>query len=186
MEISPLILSVLLFYSSVWGITVGVLNDVNKLIRFFIFGSSKEESSIKKENGYFSKKVCNAIIFFQDTLCIVVASIGIILLNYYYSDGHFRFFSFLSMVIGFFIYYFALSEGVMFIFKPLILFFRRSIVFLIKLIIRPFFIIFSALNKKIKKIFLELLKHIEKGKNLRYNKNRKEYLLKMSQKGFLQ
>ena len=192
MEISPLVLSFLLFYSFLWGALIGLLNDVNKIIRTFLCGEYSYSiikfysffkinvNTRKKEPSVTKKIIFNGLIFFQDLSFIIIAAVGIIILNYYYNDGYFRFFSFLSMTVGFFFYWLLISKVIMKLFVPIISFSR----FLIILAVTPFLVLFRIIKKFIVKILSTLKKCIEKKQEIRYNKNRRERLIKYSKKGF--
>ena len=90
MEISPLVLSFLLFYSFLWGALIGLLNDVNKIIRTFLCGEYSYSiikfysffkinvNTRKKEPSVTKKIIFNGLIFFQDLSFIIIAAVGII------------------------------------------------------------------------------------------------------------
>ena len=140
MEISPLALSILLISSFLWGGLIGVLNDANKMIRVFLCGESFYErhekmirffklKKIKKKALFLNKTYINVLIFIQDVFSIIIATVGLVLLNYYYNDGYFRLFTFFAFVLGFVIYYFtigkivvAFSEYIIFALKTVVLY----------------------------------------------------------------
>ena len=96
MEISPLTLSILLISSFLWGGIVGVINDINKMIRVFLcdeecFDRHKKMLSffkLEKKKRIFprlNKAAFNVLIFIQDLFSVLIATLGLILLNYYLS-----------------------------------------------------------------------------------------------------
>ena len=94
MEISPLTLLVLLISSFLLGGFVGVINDINKMIRVFLCGEEDFDRYKKmadffkmKKNGIsFNKTFMNALTFIQDIFTLTLAAVGLILLNYYYTS----------------------------------------------------------------------------------------------------
>ena len=136
MEISPILLAKLLLYSLIWGGTVGVFYDVNRIFRVLLgvryskkhFDSlyslrlpfSKKEISLKnaadKTGGRFIK---GATEFLGDFLSVTVAALGVVVLNYSYNDGRFRIFTVIGTLVGFLLYYFTLGRLVMLVCEPL-------------------------------------------------------------------
>ena len=123
MEISPLTLSLLLLYSLLYGICVGIFNDINRIVRVF-FGvrytnisfqrlytflkiqnkeDSNTEKNIKREK--IKNIYLNILIFIQDILFFLFVASGIVLLNYYFNDGRFRIFTVLAMAFSAIVYY---------------------------------------------------------------------------------
>ena len=60
MEISQLSLIFLLFFSSLWGCLIGLLDNVNKALRIFVF-ENFELSKLKAKKAFFI-----TFVFFQD------------------------------------------------------------------------------------------------------------------------
>ena len=81
MEISQLSLIFLLFFSSLWGCLIGLLDNVNKALRIFVF-ENFELSKLKAKKAFFI-----TFVFFQDFFFILIAFVGIILLNFYFNNG---------------------------------------------------------------------------------------------------
>ena len=109
MELSPILLSKLLFYSFLWGLALGAVNDVSRIIRVF-FGVrysikrfNKLYSAIKFEWKREAKRndvILNTVIFLQDFFLMLMAAGGIVVLNFYLNYGDFRIFTVFVMLIG--------------------------------------------------------------------------------------
>ena len=192
MEISPLTLLVLLINSFLFGGFVGVINDINKMLRVFLCGEEDFER-YKKMADFFklkkgiavNKAFLNALTFIQDVFTLTFATLGLILLNYYYNDGYFRFFSFLGMVGGFVIYYFTFGRLVAVVLESLAFFLRCIIVTIVRIITYPFILLIKFIKNLIIKSVNKYKKYIEKNKNLRYNKKRREMIVELSKCGFI-
>ena len=165
MEISPLALSLLLISSFLWGGIIGVINDVNKVIRVFLCGDDFFERHKKmvvffklnkktKKIISLNKTFLNILIFIQDISSLIIATIGLILLNYYYNDGYFRSFTFIAMVVGFVIYYFTVGKLATVILEPLAFFLRCIIVSIVRIIILPVRLLFNSIRNLIFKLFV--------------------------------
>jgi Mg2+/Co2+ transporter CorB len=193
MEISPLTLFVLLITSFLLGGFIGVINDINKMLRVFLCGEEDFDRykkmadffRLKKNVISFNKTFLNAVMFIQDIFTLTFSTVGLILLNYYYNDGYFRFFSFFAMVVGFVIYYFTLGKLAAVILESLAFFLRCIIVTIVRIITYPIILLIKCIKKLIIKSFIKYKKHIEKNKNLRYNKERREMILELSKCGFI-
>ena len=174
MEVSQLSLISLLFFLALWGGLIGLLDNVNKALRIFLF-ENLELRKFKVKNAFFA-----TFVFFQDFFFIIIAFIGIILLNFYFNNGLFRFLPLLSFGIGFVIYYFTLGKLLMLILRPIVLFTRRFVVGTLRSIY-VFLIEFI-----IKKLVRTIKKSIAKKRNIKYNKKRRYQLIKLSECGFLE
>lgn len=197
MEISPIRMALLLFYSFCFGMGVGVFYDANRMIRVFL----GERYSRSKLGGIAALKlpVCHrpvclegkkralraTVIFIGDFLCVLVAALGIIILNYSYNSGEFRMFTLFGVIVGFLLYYHTLGRLVMLVSEPLAI--------LIKYLIFSFFIIFGfpflkigqIIVKNIKKVVFLYTITLEKRYKKLYNVKEEVYLLEMAKKGFL-
>ena len=149
MEISPLMMAALLFYAFLFGIFMGVFYDANRILRVFFgehyhaVGTEKIAKLnlplIKKPLGQKSGKQAGkalryAVVFLGDFFCFVVAGIGVIILNYSYNSGEFRYFTALGAILGFLLYYFSVGK--------LTIFFLEPAAMLVKYAILSFFILF--------------------------------------------
>ena len=120
MEISPFLLSLMLAWSAVWGCALGLIYDINRITRVFFGVRYTNErfdrlyeiklpvikTSLKRSSGKICKGALSVIIFFQDIIFFVIAGIGIVLLNYEFNDGVFRWFTVFAAMAGFLIYHF--------------------------------------------------------------------------------
>ena len=121
MEISPVTLAIMLLRSFEIGAASGIFYDIQRVIRaFFGIGAIEKElvwklPIIKKEltltNGKKSGKISrNIILFFGDFLTVAFAGIGLIILNYSYNNGHFRWMTVLGTFLGFLLYFFTVGK----------------------------------------------------------------------------
>ena len=192
MEISPLLLLQLLFFSFLWGAIIGLLNDINRLVRVFFgikytkINYDKIYSKLKfKQIGASGKKILKFIIVAQDLILLLILTYGIIILNYYFNDGRIRWFSVLAFIIGFILYYFVIGKMIMTISEPIVLIIHFLILTVFKIFLMPFIVLLKFIKCSVEKIYNVLRKRIEKKKNISYNKKRKEYLLEKSKQGFV-
>ena len=184
MGISTLALSILLFSSFLWGSMVGIVYDVNKTVRFLLLG----ECTLPQEKGLaiiiIKKALLNSLIFIQDLIAFLSAAVGLILLNYYYNDGDFRLFTLLAAISGFAVYRFTVGKLLMYMIKPSAIFLRNIIIRLFMLFILPIRLLLRFITEAIIKLFVKCKKHIEKNRNLRYNKMKRALLFGLSEYGF--
>ena len=196
MEISPLTLSLLLLFSFLYGICIGIVNDINRIVRVF-FGArytkinfdklyaflkikNEEKSQTKAKNIYL-----NILIFIQDIFLLIFAASGIILLNYYFNDGRFRIFTVLAMLSSAILYYLTVGKLVMLISEPIMLIIRTSVVFIVKTLLWPAQAVYTWTYGMIKNTFSKIKKHIAKARNIRYNKREMARLYSLSKSGFI-
>jgi hypothetical protein len=196
MEISPFLLTLLLSWSLAFGLILGVLNDVNRIIRVFggvkysekRFGKLYElvlpvvhQPLLRKENK-FHKKALAVLIFFQDIIFFIVASIGIILLNYEFNEGRFRFFVVVAVILGFLLYYFTVGKVVMAVSEGIVFFIKSTLLVVFSVVFRPFAIFGGFLMKKITLFSNIAIANIQKKW---YNKYKKKDIIHKSLNGFL-
>ena len=195
MEISPLTLSLLLWFSFLFGICVGIVNDINRIVRVFfgvrytkikfdklyVFLKIKQEEKVKpKKNIYL-----NILIFIQDIFLCLFASAGIILLNYYFNDGRFRLFTILAMLFSSTLYYLTVGKLVMLISEPIMLLIKTAVTFICRIVFLPIRLVCKWVYIMIKNTFYKTKKHIAKMMNIRYNKREEERLCNLSKHGFI-
>ncbi len=199
MEISPFLLSLLLGWSFVWGLILGILNDVNRIIRVFCgvayskmhFGKLYEinlpivHRPLGKSEGKIHNKALSLLIFFQDIIFFIVTGVGITILNYEFNEGRFRFYTVLAVIFGFVLYYFTLGKIVMMVSEGIVFFIKAAILVIFSAILHPFVILGHFFAKKLKKIALFLNITIANIRKKLYNINRKKRMIDMSSKGFL-
>lgn len=199
MEISPLRLAELLFFSFVLGIALGIVNDANRLIRAFCgqryskrkfdklysFFNIDREAATRRHSMPRKKIAVNVLIFFQDIVFLTVAAFGIIILNYDLNDGKFRIFSVLAAACGFAVYFFTVGKLIVALSEPIVIILKISLTWIFKTIIAPFKFIFELALKLAKKILSLIKKELEKRGNMRYNKIRKREIAALADNGFL-
>ena len=199
MEISPFLLALLLGWSFVWGVSLGVLNDVNRIIRVFCgevyskkyFGKLYEltlpiiNKPIGRRQSRIGKKSLSVLIFFQDIIFFAIAGIGITILNYEFNEGRFRFFTVFAVILGFVIYYFTVGKIVMMLSEGIAFFIKATILIVFSAFLRPFAKLGHFFAKKMKKIALFLNITIANIQKKLYNINRKKKMIKKSSMGFL-
>lgn len=199
MEISPFLLTLLLLWSFAFGLILGVVNDLNRIIRVFCgvkysekrFGKLYElvlpvvrRPLIRKENN-FHKKALAVLIFFQDIAFFIFASVGIILLNYEFNEGRFRFFVVIAVILGFLLYYFTVGKVVMTVSEGIAFFVKATLLVIFSVALRPFAALSTFFIKKIKKIALFLNITIANTQKKLYNKYRRKDMIQKSLNGFL-
>ena len=130
MEVSQITLAVMLLYSFLFGIMIGIIYDLNRIIRV-IFGVrytkkysrlyslglpvSKKNVIMGRSHGFWQSLVINL----GDLLCVIAAALGLILINYGYNSGRFRFFTVAALIVGFVIYRFSIGRIIILITEPL-------------------------------------------------------------------
>ena len=194
MEISPVLLFKLLLLSFGWGILVAVINDINRFFRIFIGIEDISENSKK----YYSKKLpivkrsffdiynkrrkSNGIGFFlvcmQDVCLAFVYVIGLVLLNYSFNSGEFRFFSIPISIIGGVVYRFTI-HGFAFRILEIVDCFVKKVLFLtFYLFFRPLGYILTKIRNFLKKIYTFFQKSLAKTIKKRYNVYREKQIKK--------
>lgn len=199
MEISPLRLALLLFYSFVFGMAMGVFYDLHRIIRVFFgvrYSGTRFEKIeniklpiVKKRINFGQRKVSkisqNTIVFFGDFASVVAATMGIIILNYSYNSGKFRLFTVLGVFFGFLLYHFTLGRLVMTVSEPAAMLIKYVFLSFFILFLYPFYMAGKFISKKIAKCFFLYTFAIEKKQKRVYNIKEEVYLEKMSKNGFL-
>ena len=180
MEISPYMLSLLLLYSFLFGMSAGIVNDINKILRLF-FSARREEI---RTRGRFARGSSCAVIFFQDILLFTYMGVGTVLLNYYLNRGQFRIYSIAAVAAGFVLYYFTLGKIIMFFAESIVLFLHTVIFKLLHILLLPIKAIFKVIGMILKKLCKKIRFAIAKKKILRYNKRKKAQLEELSRIGF--
>jgi hypothetical protein len=152
MEISPIRLFYLLLSSFFLGVGVGAVYDVHRIVRIF-FGvqySKKRPSELllrplpmvgrplgeirqrKWKNCFLS-----VLIFLQDVFFFCLAGVGIVILNYAYNDGQFRFYTVVALLFGFLSYYFTIGKLVIYLSEWIVFFLRAAFSILFFLLFAP-------------------------------------------------
>ena len=201
MEISPLKLALLLFYSFLLGMGMGVFYDANRIIRVF-FGVRYSKISFEglyslklpfvkrpislKSNRGVRKFAQNAVIFAGDMLSLLIATVGIIVLNYSYNSGRFRFFTVIGTLVGFLLYYFTFGKLVMLISEPIAILTKYAFLSIFVIFGYPLMSFARFVAKNFKKCVFLCSFTLENRYKKLYNIYEKDYLLEMSKNGFLQ
>ena len=174
MEISQITLAIMLFYSFLFGIAVGVFYDLNRIVRVFfgvrytkraygrLYGIrlpiSKREIVMGKSKGFLQSLVINL----GDLLCVLVAAIGLILINYGYNSGRFRFFTVAALIVGFLLYRFGIGRLVILITEPVAFICKYVFLSICDLLLSPlrkFCILIYKFVKKISSLYIFTLEN---------------------------
>lgn len=199
MEISPYMLTLLLIYSFLFGMSAGALNDVNRIIRA-LMGVRYSAKSFARlyaiklpfvgtlERGGKKKRVKRgieaALIFIQDILLFAYLGCGIVILNYYLNRGQFRLYTIASVAVGFALYYFTVGKLVIFLSEGIIFFVRAAVRIVLYLVSRPFIYLWRTVVKILRSLWKKIASGIAKKRIMRYNKAKRRELLELSRKGF--
>lgn len=183
MEISQIMLTLLLLYSFLFGIAVGIFYDGCRIIRVLAgkryskkgykrldalkFPIIKRTLFAPKEDGVLQ----SVLIFLSDLICVTFCTAGIIVLNYAYNSGRFRFFTVIGVLIGFFIYKYTVGRLIMLIAEPMLLLLRFIVVSIFIILCAPFYKIVNKLCKIVKKFISLYIFTLEKKRKKLYNIN---------------
>lgn len=188
MEISPYQLTLLLSWSVAFGLVLGVLNDLNRIIRAF-WGVKYSKKHLDKmyslklpiynkaigcRNDSTKSISLQVMMFFQDILFFIAAGVGIIVLNYEFNNGSFRFFTVFAVILGFLIYYFTLGKLVMIASEVIVFLIKASFLIVFSIICKPIVFFWRFFVKKSKKIISFLNNALAKIRKRLYNNNRKK------------
>ena len=185
MEISPYMLSLLLLYSLIFGISAGVVGDFNRIVRIALGIRNSARESKKRLTRKLYSAMSIIFVAVQDILLFAYMGIGIVVLNYYLNRGIFRIYSIAAAAVGFALYYFTLGRVVMFFAERIICALRVAIVWALRVITAPFRFVFRILIRAAKKLFEKLCFAIAKRKIVRYNRIKREELRVLSRRGFV-
>ena len=201
MEISPILLFTLLFYSFVWGIMIGVLNDINRILRTLIYNENisprmqkyydiklplvnftlRDRLSSKKK----IKPTYALLLFVQDLGIVLVYVIGLLFLNYSLNKGNFRFFTVITSVIGILLYYFTAGKLIFSLSEFICFAIKVAVTFILFVIFSPFVYILTKIQKNFEKIYIFFQKSIAKYIKKSYNNYKEKELLRWSENAFL-
>lgn len=200
MEISPLLLLWLLLASAVFGMAVGAVMDVNRLIRV-CFGVRYSEKTFEKlyakplpiirrplkpQKQTRPKQVLLPILMFaQDIFLFVFAAVGTVILNYYFNQGRFRLYTVAAVAVGFVIYYFTIGRLVMLLSEGIVFLIRSVWTIFFVLISRPICVFVEFFRKNAKKMNENLQNAIAKKRKRVYNKRKQMRMMQEAEKGFL-
>lgn len=200
MEISPYELTRLLFYSFVFGMVMGCLHDVNRIIRIF-FGIRRTGKIFEKlyeidmpfrkgkrmlrERKKAGRSIEIIITFLGDILWWLFAAVGIILLNYFFNKGVFRAFTVFGMAVGFVLYYFTLGKLVMMLAEAIVFALKYTFFALCGVLGYPFCIFLRIFLKIFKKAAYLLGNSLEKWRKKMYNIMGRKKMLQKASRAFL-
>ena len=194
MEISPILLAKMLFYALVLGAFTGVFYDVQGVISAF-FGVCTQEKMIawklplikkgltlKKANKQIFK---NVILFFGDFLTVLFAGAGVIILNYSFNKGQFRFFTVIGTFVGFVCYFFTVGNITKRILPTLAFFVKYCVFSFFVLLGYPLYSFLKIIFKFVIKIFFLFKIILENRRKKVYNIYEKVCFLDLAKNGFL-
>lgn len=187
MEISQTLLALLLFKSFVFGGICGVFYDLNRIVRV-LFGVKYSKKAYDKlyavklpivrkkvSMGEKSGALQAIVINVGDFLCVIFAAVGIIILNYAYNSGRFRFFTVIGMGVGFIIYRYTVGKLVIAVAEPIAFIFKYFLLSIILIFSCPFVKAGSHIGKFVKKIIYLYSFTLEKKKKELYNIDEKVF-----------
>jgi len=199
MEISPILLARLLLYSFFLGIGTGALYDVGRILRVLCGAMDvrmpKDKSislkiptttrymtsnSNRESKGFWK----NATAFFADLFTVLAAGVGLIVLNYGYNQGRFRFFTVIGALVGFLLYYFTLGKLTVGVLAPIAFFVKYAFFTLFAILCSPFRFFAKIVIKNVRKIYFLFEIALEKRRKKEYNIYEKVLLLELSKNGF--
>ena len=194
MIISPSSLFKLLCLSLVYGVVIGVLNDINKIFkiilgkRYYSVSDKKLFKILKINNIIKAPKaknfIINAVAFVQDLVLLLLFVSGIIILNHYYNDGRFRLLSIVSSAVGFLIYNLTFGKLFVYIMEPIVILICSLFKKAILIIVKPIVFAVSLICKLFYAVKEYIKKYIAKKVNLSYNIKVKNRLSQLSKTGF--
>ena len=179
---------------------MGAFYDANRIIRVFFgiryggvgtekiaqwripFLKRKVELKSKRQSNGIAK---NIVLFFGDALCFLCAGIGVVILNYSYNSGDFRFFTVVGVIAGFLLYYFTIGKITILLLEPVAAIVKYILLSFFAVFLCPFYIIGKNVLKMLSKTVFLYTFTLEKRKERVYNIKEEVYLLEMSKNGFL-
>ncbi len=200
MEISPYLLFWLSVSSFLFGMAVGVLNDLHRLSRILFgvrYGGKRFDvlyhrplpllhRPLERERSIEKKRwLLPIVIFVQDVLLFCVAGVGVVLLNFYFNRGQLRLYTPILALIGFVFYYFTIGRLVMLISEAVVFFVRAGCHILFYLLFYPFRQILVFLRKIVKKVWINIGKTIANRRKKMYNISKRKCVIKQAESGFL-
>lgn len=200
MEISPIRLFFLLISSFFLGLGVGVLYDIHRMLRvllgvrytknrptkFFLQPLPIVKRPLREIRcGKVKNTFLTIVIFCQDVFLCCASAVGIVILNYAFNDGRFRFYTVVALLIGFLLYYFTLGKLVIFLSEWIVFFLRAAFAIFFYLLSRPVVIFFNFLGKNVKKMRSNIQKTIANQRKKVYNINKVKNCFGAAEHGFL-
>jgi len=200
MEISPIRLLFLLISSFFLGLGVGAMYDIHRISRV-LFGVQYTKNRPTKlifsplpilkrplgeiRRGKVKNGFLSVLIFFQDVLLCCASAVGIVVLNYAFNDGRFRFYTIIALLLGFLLYYFTLGKLIIFLSEWIVFFLRAIFSIGFYLFARPWVLFFRFLGKIVKKTRSNLQKTIANQRKKVYNIHKVRIYFQAAEHGFL-
>jgi len=154
--------TVIFLYSVLFGFFLGYIFDLFRITRIAF-------------------KTCNAIIFIEDVIFFVIATISSFIFILTNNNGVLRCFLIVGELLGAIIYFFSLSIVIIKAATAIINFIKAIIRFLYKIFIRPIIKLFLLIRKMIGKIKVRINRQYQKAKNNRIQKINREKQLKIDE-----
>jgi hypothetical protein len=162
------------------GFFLGVVYDFFRILR--IARTHEKEKILDSVHKHFkgteycaksdAKKAENILVFTEDFVFCVVATLIEILLFYHLNDGVIRIYAILLSIIGFFVYHYSLGRILIYTSKRIINFVRRIIYFVLIAILTPLIVIYKWCNIVFNAIIHK--RHTHKKKRRARRKNEKQ------------
>ena len=200
MELSPYLLLRLVIAAFLFGLAVGVLNDVFRLSRILLgvrYSSGRFEALYTRplpilkrplrdrSKGRWTRVALPILLFFQDLLLFCFAGVGTVILNFYYNDGRFRFYTVFAVLIGFLLYYFTVGKLCMLLSEAIVYLLRAALTILFTLLFRPVAKFCMFFGRNVKKLNTKFEKTIAKRRKTVYNIYKVKKVMQEAEKGFL-
>jgi spore cortex biosynthesis protein YabQ len=132
-EVSQRLLALALLYSAGVGAVLGVLYDVFRIMRVAMKPSQKMPAGLRAVYNV----IGDAIIFFEDILFSIVASVVVTVFLFHINNGQVRWFVLAGAGIGFALYYITVGRLVIMCAEAIISFIRALIHFILSLTLFP-------------------------------------------------
>lgn len=184
MEISQEVLALLLLYSFFYGTAVGAFFDINRIIRV-LFGVRYTQKAWRRlydtplpitkkkitpgTNPSRGRVIRQVVINLGDFSCLIFATVGLIILNYGYNSGRFRFFTVIGVLAGFFAYRYTVGKIVMLFAEPVAFLCKYCFLTILSIIDIPMGKIRVLLHKFYKKMRSLFVFAIERKRKKVYN-----------------
>lgn len=200
MAISPVLLFWLLVCSFLFGVAMGVMNDLFRISRVLLgvrYVGKRLDCLYERPlpilkrplrtatESKVAHRVLPILIFAQDVFLLCSAGVGTVILNYYFNHGKFRLYTVVALLVGFVLYYFTVGKLVTAVSEIIVFGVRALVSILMFLIFRPFVTFFDFLEKYIKKISKNIKKTIANKRKRVYTISKEAILRKRAKIGFL-
>ena len=203
MGISPILLFKLLVSAFLWGIVVGIFNDLNRISRALLFTDAITDkgqryyeielpiikSSLKSKLKLDAKKrnnlLYNGLLALQDFVLVLVYFMGLVFLNYELNKGDFRTFTVVFSLVGAVLYYFTVGKLVFNLSELICFVIRAMAVIGFYVFFTPIMYILTKMRRFFENIYIFFQNAIAKNIKKRYNKYKEKNLIRKSIHAFL-